>query len=53
MWRTLVMPPFDHHHYVPILKGKRGEFDALSWVEETLKGKNYAPGRDRSRTYRS
>ncbi|MGH9589403.1 MAG: hypothetical protein ACRD25_03365, partial [Terracidiphilus sp.] len=25
-----VFMPFDHKHYVPILKGKQGEFGALS-----------------------
>lgn len=26
------------HSYIPILKGKRGEFDALSWLDDELKG---------------
>jgi len=25
---------FDHHHYVPLLKGKKGEFDALSQIDQ-------------------
>lgn len=28
---------FDHRHYVPILKGKKGEFDALSWLDAATK----------------
>jgi len=31
------MPPFDNRHYVPILKSKKGEFDALSWLDPTTK----------------
>jgi hypothetical protein len=28
---------FDHRHYVPILKGKKGEFDALAWLDDATK----------------
>lgn len=28
---------FDHRHYVPILKGKKGEFDGLSWLDPQTK----------------
>lgn len=29
--------PFDSRHYLPILKGKKGEFDALSWLDSATK----------------
>ena len=31
------MPSFDHQHYVPILKGKAGEFEALHQLDPGLK----------------
>jgi hypothetical protein len=32
-----VTSSFDHRHYVPILKGKKGEFDALGWLDGAAK----------------
>src|SRR5947207_11870660 len=32
-------PMFDHTHYVPILKGKEGEYQALSELTPTIKSK--------------